>query len=321
MLTAPACAAVEVALAAREVWLSPVPRPTALLVAAAAAALFPLWYLAFLVILLAGVWDAAPAMVSRRTKLIVYDARPSVSAAAAAPAPAPLRLLMVLLGWPVQAAVVVDKWVAAARAADAATAAASNPAPPHPYFALAKQGFYVLTAPVWVLCVVVARAVDVVAYVRGPPAAPAHDAGGAAGGGDDLGGYPDTDAENDDYDGEGMDGGGTPPGAAAAPAPHAGASAGAGGATGAGGLLHLSFLRLRLTEAKVGFLGRKPNVFVRVLYGTHVEVASHPLPLFSPLAYPVSLSRPIELCFHRIAHSLPRRSLSSAGGGTGRRGR
>jgi len=239
VLTAPACAAVEVVLAAREVWLSPVPRPTALLVAAAAAALFPLWYVAFLVILLAGVWDAAPAMVSRRTKLIVYDARPSVSAAAAAPAPAPLRLLMVLLGWPVQAAVVVDKWVAAARVADAATAAASNPTP-HPYFALAKQGFYVLTAPVWVLCVVVARAVDVVAYIRGPPAASAHDDGGAAGGVDDLGGgYPDTDAENDDYDGEGMDGGGTTPGAAAAPAPHAGASAG----TGAGGLLHLTLLR------------------------------------------------------------------------------
>jgi hypothetical protein len=75
LLTAPFCAAFEVVLVNEEIWRLPIPRHNAALVTVLSVALFPLWYVLFLVLILASAWENYGTMThySRRTKRILYN--------------------------------------------------------------------------------------------------------------------------------------------------------------------------------------------------------------------------------------------------------
>jgi hypothetical protein len=73
ILTAPACAAFEVYLVNKELWLSQIPRINALAVSMISITLFPLWYTFFLAALLAQIYDTDGIKISKRDQRITYE--------------------------------------------------------------------------------------------------------------------------------------------------------------------------------------------------------------------------------------------------------
>jgi hypothetical protein len=75
LLTAPVCAALEVYLVNKELWLSQIPRQNAMTVTVVSIVLFPAWYVLYLVSILSSVFSLEWTRISKRTNRIIYEAQ------------------------------------------------------------------------------------------------------------------------------------------------------------------------------------------------------------------------------------------------------
>ena len=277
LLMAPFCAAVEIVLVNYEIWCSPVPQYNAVLVTVFSVILFPCWYLLFFLLILAHLYQLESTRISRHTKLLVY---------ATTPKDTNLSTILFLAYLPLRFIHFVDGLVSAAyayKAADNNTTTANTTTIIGKIYSNARIFFFVLTSPMWVFCVCVVRVMQFVGLGNMDKSDQLLSGGGGQGlvGQHGTGRHYDakqfsmcekeTDTDDNTITTTNYN---DPPDY---PTNNNLPGGGGGGGASTGGIMSLTFLRLTVSDAKIGFLGRKPNVLVRVTYGENTStLPTHP---------------------------------------------
>ena len=287
---APFCAAVEIILVNYEIWCSPIPQYNAVLVSIVSVALFPCWYLLFFLLILAHLYQLDATRISRHTKLVIY---------APTPKDANLSTFLFLVYLPLRFVHFIDGLVSAAYAYQSSantgatnTGGAANADIASTTTIISKSYsnlrivFFIVTSPIWVVCVCVVR---VLAFIglgnlgKSDHLLSGHGGGHssaglgvAAGGNYDAKNFSmpgkdnDTDDNNTTANNHNNNTNNTTTNKNDVlyyPTSNYLPSGGGGGGASTGGIMSLTFHRLTVSDAKIGFLGRKPNVVVRVTYG------------------------------------------------------
>ena len=267
VLMAPFCAAVEIVLVNYEIWCSPIPQYNAVLVTTISIIFFPCWYLLFFLLILAHLYQLESTRISRHTKLVIY---------ATTPKDTNLSTMLFLVYLPLRFIHFIDGLVSAAYAYKSVdnTTTTSTSSVIGKSYSNARIVFFVVTSPIWIFCVCTVRVLQFIGLGNmgksdhllagggGHVSTGHHGAGGTY----DAKQFsmPGKEIDTDDITTNHND---TP----YYPINNNLVGGGTGGGASTGGIMSLTFLRLTVSDAKIGFLGRKPNVFVRVTYGEYIS--------------------------------------------------